>query len=119
MFIFLLIMNSLVPIMMITFGVLWKNHPPKSINWIYGYRTSMSMKNNEIWKFAHMHNAKIWRWSGIIWLITSIILMILSKHDYEKISELITLIGLAILVLSLIPTEIALRKRFDKNGNLK
>ena len=45
--------------------------------------------------------------------------MILFKHDYEKISELITLIGLAIVVLSLIPTEIALRKRFDKNGNLK
>lgn len=28
-----------VPVLMIVFGVLWKKHPPKSINWIYGYRT--------------------------------------------------------------------------------
>lgn len=56
MFVFLLVMNSLIPVTMIIFGILWKSHPPKSINWAYGYRTSMSMKNNETWKFAHVEN---------------------------------------------------------------
>lgn len=119
MFLFLLLMNSLTPILMITIGVLWKNHPPKSINWAYGYRTSMSMKNDETWKCAHLHNAKIWRYSGFIWLIVSIVLMLLFRSDYERISEFIMLSGLAIIILSLIPTEIALRKKFDKNGNVK
>lgn len=119
MFVFLLVMNSLIPVTMIIFGILWKSHPPKSINWAYGYRTSMSMKNNETWKFAHAHNAKIWRWVGTIWLIISIVVMFLFKDNYEVISIRITFIGLAIMILSLIPTEMALRKRFDKNGNLR
>lgn len=101
MFIFLLIMNSLIPIMMITFGLLWKNNPPENINWAYGYRSSMSMKNAETWKFAHMHNAKIWRRSGAIWLVVSIILMSLFKGDYENISNYIWVIGLFIMFLSL------------------
>ena len=66
MFIFLLIMNSIIPIMMIAFGLLWKNNPPPGINWVYGYRSSMSMKNAETWEFAHKHNAKIWRLTGTI-----------------------------------------------------
>ena len=119
MFLFILIMNSIIPIMMITFGFLWKNNPPCSINWVYGYRTSMSMKNSETWKFAHMHNAKIWRWSGTIWLIVSIIPMLLFEDHYENISIWINYIGLAIIILSLIPTEVALRRKFDKNGDLR
>ena len=119
MLIFSLITNSIVPIMMIVFGVLWKNHPPKDINWIYGYRSSMSMKNKETWKFAHMHNSKIWRYVGTIWLIISSVIIILSKENYEKVLELTMLIGVVIILLSLIPTEIAIRKKFDKNGELK
>ena len=119
MFIFLLIMNSIIPIMMIAFGLLWKNNPPPGINWVYGYRTSMSMKNAETWKFAHMHNARIWRWTGTIWLVISIILMFLFKNNYENVSLWITYIGLLIMILSLIPTEIALRRKFDKNGKIK
>lgn len=119
MLIFLLIINSLIPIMMITFGLLWKDNPPGSINWIYGYRSSMSMKNEETWKFAHEHNAKIWRWTGSIWLVVSIIPMILFKDYYEEITEWVNIIGLLIIFVSLIPTEVALRKRFDKKGNLK
>ena len=119
MFIFILFMNSIVPIIMIVFGFLWKNHPPESVNFIYGYRTSMSMKNNETWKFAHKHNAKIWRLSGTIWLVISIIIMIIFKENYENASRWINYIGLFIIIGSLIPTEIALRKRFNKDGSLK
>lgn len=119
MFIFLLFMNSIVPLMMIGFGYLWKSHPPQGVNWIYGYRTSMSMKNNETWKFAHEHNSKIWGQLGSIWLVISVILMFIFKNNYESASTWINYIGLAIIIGSLIPTEIALRKRFDKDGNLK
>lgn len=117
MFIFLLIMNSLISMFMIFFGGLWKNHPPAGINWVYGYRSSMSMKNKETWDFAHKHNAKVWRWVGRIWLIISTIIMLLFKKNYEITFIWITRIGIGVLILSMIPTEIALRKKFDKEGN--
>lgn len=119
MFIFLLFINSLIPLMMLIFGFLWESSPPGKINWVYGYRSSMSMKNDETWEFAHKHNAKIWRRIGSIWLVVSILVMLIFNNNYEKVSEWISIIGLALIFLSLIPTEIALRKRFDKSGNLK
>lgn len=76
----------------------------------------MSMKNDETWEFAHMHHAKIWRWVGLVWLIISTIMIFLFKDNYENTLEITMLIGLAIMFLSLIPTEIILRKKFDKNG---
>lgn len=119
MFTFLLFTNSIIPLMMIIVGLIWKKNPPVGINWVYGYRSSMSMKNEETWKFAHMHNAKIWCRVGTIWLVVSLIPMFLFKEHYELISEWVTIIGLIIIITSLIPTEIALRRKFDKNGNFK
>lgn len=119
MFLFLLLMNSMIPIVMIVFGFLWKKHPPKNRNWVYGYRTHMSMKSDQAWNFAHAHNAKTWRISGVTWLVISIFIMILFKEDFEKVSEWISWIGLSIMLLSLIPTEVALRKKFDENGRLR
>ena len=119
MFIFLFILNLAIPLMMIAFGFIWKKHPPMAINWAYGYRSKMSMKNAETWKFAHMHNAYIWRRVGTIWLVVSIIPMLLFKEHFEIISEWVNIIGLVIILVSLIPTEIALRRKFDKDGNLK
>lgn len=61
--IFMLIMDLLIPFTMIGYGRSFSKKAPKEINAVYGYRTSMSMKNSDI------------------------------------------------------PTEIALKRRFDKNGN--
>ena len=50
--IFMLIMNLLTPAVMIVFGIIFKKRAPKEINWIYGYRTQMSMKNEDTWQVA-------------------------------------------------------------------
>lgn len=97
---------------MLGFGALWKKYPPKTINWAYGYRTKMSMKNEETWKFAHSYHANIWFWGGIILLVVTLIITFLFKESYEKASIWLICIQVAILLLSLIPTEVALRKRF-------
>ena len=114
-----MIRNSSIPVAMILFGLLWKEHPPKSINVIYGYRTSMSMKNDKTWKFAHLYLAKIWFWSGIILLAFSTMFMLFFRKDYERIPGWIILIEITIMILSIIPTELALLRRFNKNGELK
>lgn len=108
-----------IPILMISFGVLWKRNIPKNVNWIYGYRSFMSMKNDEIWKYAHLYQAKIWRWSGAVLLIFSLVFSLTFKKGYEEIPSWIFYTELAIMVLSIVPTELSLIKKFNKEGNVR
>lgn len=121
--IFLFACNLLVPAIMMTFGYLFKERGPKKINMICGYRTEMSMKNMDTWNFAHTYCAKIWRRIGIILLISSVIISIISMNLQEDVmgiiqTALIT-IQTIVLIASIFPVEKALREQFDKNGNRK
>lgn len=49
----------LIPGTMVLFGYVWKKHPPKTINGIYGYRTRRSMQNWATWEFAHQYCARL------------------------------------------------------------
>lgn len=51
--IFMLLMNVIIPFTMIGFGKYFCKSGPKDINMAFGYRTGMSMKNKETWVFAH------------------------------------------------------------------
>ena len=51
--IFMLVMDLLIPVTMVFIGKRFQKKPPKEINGIYGYRTAMSMKNKETWEYAH------------------------------------------------------------------
>jgi len=121
--IFLLIMNMLIPLTMTGFGYRFMKKPPKNINMVYGYRTSMSMKNEETWKFAHEFFGRLWFRFGVVLLILNIIIMILML-GYN--SKLLGIFGTVLCYLQIIgmffpilPTELALRKRFDKDGKRK
>ncbi len=63
---FMLIMNLLIPFTMIGFGFYFQKHPPKEINELFGYRTSLSMKNEDTWKTAHV---QLHVQFGRVWLI--------------------------------------------------
>ena len=45
--------NLLIPAILLSAGKLFLKKAPKDINWIFGYRTTMSMKNEDTWAFAH------------------------------------------------------------------
>lgn len=66
----MLIMDLLVPLTMIYFGSRFEKNAPKEINAAFGYRTTMSMKNKETWKFAHVYVGKLWKTCG--WIILPI-----------------------------------------------
>ena len=51
--IFMLITDLLIPVIMTVFGWYFIKQAPKNINYLFGYRTEMSMKNEDTWKFAH------------------------------------------------------------------
>lgn len=119
--VFMLVMNIWLPIIMILFGKYFMKKAPKEINVIFGYRTTMSMKNQETWQFAHHYMGRLWYLSGMILLPLSIVLMLpLIGKDKDTIGwlgSLICMIQLVALIGEIIPTEIALHKKFDKNGN--
>jgi uncharacterized membrane protein len=111
----------MIPIIMLFFGVKFRKHGPQNINGIYGYRTSMSMKNKETWEFAHQYCARLWMKLGFIMLIMSIIgsvLAVMFVGDVQGIIEVILVtIQTTVLIISIFPVEKALKKNFDKNGN--
>ncbi len=113
--------NLLLPFIMIVIGHIFSKRPPKEINHFVGYRTSMSMKNEDTWVFAHHHCGKMWQIVGACMLVPSFLLMLfVIGKDTETVgifSSVVIGVQTAILVASIIPTEIALRKNFDKDGN--
>lgn len=121
--IFMLICNLLMPLLMLVLGWWFKDHAPKTINTICGYRTAMSMKNMDTWKFAHNYFGKLWWKTGLIMLPVSVaaMLLVLGKEEdtVGAAGGIIASVQCVILILSILPVEWALRKNFDKNGNRK
>ena len=119
--IFMTVSNFLIPVLMIIFGRVFLKHPPKTINSIYGYRTSMSGKNQETWDFAHQYCGKLWWKLGWIMFVISIFVMVpVFGKDTTTVGtwgSVFELIQGAVLLISIFPTEKALRKNFDKEGN--
>lgn len=119
--IFILVSNLIIPVIMLLIGMKFKRHGPKDINNIYGYRTSMSMKNKETWEFAHQYCGRLWVKSGIIMFIISIIVSMLAFMSVDEVQGIIVVILVTIqtivLIISIFPVEKALKKNFDENGN--
>ena len=121
--IFMLCMNLFVPLLMILFGFLFVKKVPKEINYIFGYRTSMSMKNEDTWSFAHRYCGRLWLITGALMLVGTLVAMCLligkSEDTLGGVGAVICIVQTVILIIPIIPTEVALRKKFDKNGNRK
>lgn len=119
--IFMLICTLMLPVFMIILGNVFVKHPPETINNVYGYRTTMSRKNQETWDFAHNYCGKLWIKIGWILLPVSFLIMLptLGKGDNPIgfVGGTFTLLQCLVLIGSIFPVEYALKKRFDKDGN--
>lgn len=81
----------------------------------------MSSKNQETWDFAHQYCGKLWWRIGWLMFAASIIAMLpaLGK-DGDTVGiwgTVIETIQCVVLILSIFPTEKALRKNFNKDGS--
>ena len=117
---FMFICDLIIPITFIVCGrMMWK-HTPEKINSLIGYRTSRSMKNRNTWKFAQIYCGKLWWKIGWIIVLPSTIIQIpfynSSENDIGTLGGILVSVQCVILILSIIPTEIALRKNFTEDG---
>nr|WP_321010480.1 SdpI family protein [Eisenbergiella sp.] len=117
---FMFVCNLLIPITLIAGGKIMQRHPPKSVNCICGYRTSMSMKNEDTWIFAQKTCGKLWWKLSWFVLVPSVIIQF---PFYKSDEDVIGLVGgilctvqCVILVASVYPVEKALKKYFNKDG---
>ena len=121
--IFMLVMDLLVPSVMIGFGKLFLNKAPQNINYIFGYRTAMSMKNQDTWQFAHRYCGRLWYWLGLVMLPLTVVLMVfVLGREIGTIGWVGTVICFAQVVPmvgAIVPTELALRRTFDRDGRRK
>lgn len=119
----LLITDLVVPLTMISFGKLFMENPPKNINPVYGYRTRLSMKNQDTWDFAHRYNGKVWYTAGLAMLPVTILAMLLLLWSNDTVivtvGFLVCAVQLVVLLATIPVIEKALRKHFDENGYRK
>ena len=114
---FLTISNLMIPVLMIVFGRVFIKTPPKTINGIYGYRTSRSRKNQDTWNFAHLYCGKLWWKTGWVMLPLSIIGMVpaVNKGDdtVGRVTGVIVMAECMILFMTIFFVEKALKKKLD------
>lgn len=119
-FIAMFICNLLIPVIMLIGGYCMYKNPPKEINGLVGYRTTMSKKNNDTWSVAHEYCGRLWMKLGLMLLIPSIIVQIPFVHSDDDAIVIVTLIietiQLVVLIGSIVSVEKALKRTFDENG---
>lgn len=120
---FMVVMDLLIPVMMIGFGSVFEKYAPAEINNVFGYRTAMSKKNRDTWEFAHRYLGRLWRiWGWILVPISLIILLLVLGKDENVVGNVGAVLcfgQMAPMILTVICTEWALRKKFDKNGQVR
>ncbi|MCL4123833.1 UNVERIFIED_CONTAM: hypothetical protein GTU68_037813 [Idotea baltica] len=104
-------------IIFILAGLLLSKYPPKSINNLYGYRTSTSMKNQDIWDFAQkISSKKIFKYGAIISLLS-----LAGLFNVLAVSVFNMFLGIGIIVFTSIvmifETESVLKKKLKENDN--
>ena len=117
--IFLLLMDLVIPLTMIGFGTRFVRRPPDRINAVFGYRTRRSMQNTNAWRFAHGYFGRLWRTLGWILLPLSVIPMLLVLGKDEQTigwtGSIVMFAQMIALIAPIFPTEWALKKRFDES----
>lgn len=90
-------------------------------NYLFGYRTSLSMKNDLTWKYANTYLGKIWSVYGAILLIISIILCIYLYKKNGKLDSiyilLLIFLQLVFVIFSIIFIEMKMSKKFKEYDN--
>ena len=121
--IFMLAMGLLFPAIMIPSGAIFTKTAPEKINYIFGYRTDMSMKNRDTWEFAHKYIGKLWFRLGLLLIPITVIPMLFvignSENVVAAVGLIVSFVNTVTLIVPIFFTEKALNKSFDKDGNRK
>jgi len=104
----------IIPLLMLFIGMLLLKMPPKKINFFIGYRTKKSMKNEKNWNFANQYCGKLCIKLGLLILLISILIFLLTYFKLLILTEIsisiIMIFQLIILILPIFITEKKLKQ---------
>lgn len=106
----------LVGILFFAIALFYFLFPPKKVNALYGYRTSLSMKNEDIFQAANKKSASLFLYLGSILLLIGLVSYLTEGDSFLPI-QLGTLLGGLVWIIW--RTEVYLHNHFDKDGNRK
>ena len=109
------LVTFLVGIIFIITGLLMRKFPPKKINALYGYRTSSSMKSQQVWDFSQKYSADKMVLGGLFLFAVSFL-----RSFIDTSQEVPIIIGLILMIMVCIymffTTEKAIKKNFPNNN---
>ena len=109
-------MIGIVGIICLVLGFIFKVLPPRKINCIYGYRTNLSMKNQDVWNEAQKYSAITLIILGFIYVALEFLLKNLIENISIGFENILLLIGFVIMIFL---DEVHLTKVFKKDGSRK
>ena len=116
----MLVLDLIVPFIMIAIGTRLKKSA-KSMRSKIAYRSKMTKKNRNTWKYAQNFCGNfLLNMGGIFIIVAGYVMLLIAERTYTDIGIIAKTICLAQSVSILVPfalTELALRIKFDSNGN--
>ncbi len=113
----LVVPSLLLLIINISVGFYWRKHPPKKINWLYGYRTKSSMSNQERWDFAQQKGATNMMKSSLLFLVSLCLGLFVEKSLVGWSIAILLITTLLWVVLVFLYTERQIERQFGKAEN--
>lgn len=109
-----------VPVCVLVLGLICWRYPPKGPTWALGYRSRRARASDTSWLYAQELAGQIWFCQGTVLLIAALAVCI-SLRDKEMESAIRRVVFWIItqdvlVLLSLIPVEVQLTRRFDRFG---
>ncbi|MDI9256099.1 SdpI family protein [Flavobacterium sp. YZ-48] len=107
----LFFMPFLIGVIFVITALISLRFPPKKINYLYGYRTGNSMKNQQVWNFAQKYSSIKMLQSGFFLVVVSFLGLVF--HPDEKLQVIIGIALSALVCVYLFwSTERAIKKNF-------
>ncbi|WP_460692574.1 SdpI family protein [Mucilaginibacter puniceus] len=113
---------QLIGVIILLAGWIMVKYPPKKINYLYGYRTELSMKNQQTWDEANRFSARLMvKIGGVLIALGLIISLIFSvgilRSDIENIlrTALLFISSIVSAVILIVGTQRHLEKTFPEN----
>ena len=95
-------------------GFIMLKFPHTKINYLYGYRTTSSMKNQERWDFAQKYSAKEMMKTGVVLLTVGLLAFITGYSSLVKPTVGLIVVLLGSTVILMIRVEKAIKRRFQE-----
>lgn len=108
--------SCIIGVVMAILGFILRTYPPEHINNSLGYKTPFAMKNKNTWYEGNRFCGTMLLFTGIIFIPLSILIGYLYSDNINLSKNISILVLFVLFIVSIIFTEIHLRKLFDKNG---